>query len=622
MLADQRRFDARALAFFLDGDARVREALAVALGRIGDPRGRGMLQGLLVDGEARIRRAAAFALGELGDAEARPALVRATVDDDPEVGGLAVEALGKLGAPLAEVRRPLGALAPADAALRLAPFLFRFPGETTPGVASELLASSDDPKVREGAAYALAREPRPEGAEALRALLGDADPRIRAWAARGLGDLGGVEELAALAAGLADGSPAVRIQTLGASRRILTRAKALPPLEWAPVLVRLVADPLPGVRAAAIEASSAWLGDPDLRAAVLGRFERGSERERELALLALSRAGREEARACLLAAVGSEERRLRARAAEAAGLLAAQEELDRLAVDREPMVRVAALEARLAARPEAAGEIAAAALADLDPAVRATAFDALVEAPLLPARRLIEAFETARDDGIDDARLAAVRAVAARAGASAGDRPAAVEWLEGRLEGADYLVRREAARVLRELGGGTREVSPTALEHETPYYQLALEQADRPRAVVLTTERGELRLRLDCPEAPLTCLSFLKLAGQGFFDGLTFHRVVPDFVIQGGDPRGDGWGGPGYALRDEINRLRYRRGAVGMALSGPDTGGSQFFITLAPQPHLDGGYTLFGEVVGGEEILDLVEAGDRILSVREASGIQ
>jgi cyclophilin family peptidyl-prolyl cis-trans isomerase len=124
-------------------------------------------------------------------------------------------------------------------------------------------------------------------------------------------------------------------------------------------------------------------------------------------------------------------------------------------------------------------------------------------------------------------------------------------------------------------------------------------------------------MRLDCPQAPLTCLSFLQLAGQGYFDGLKFHRVVPDFVVQTGDPRGDGWGGPGFALRDEVNRLRFGRGAVGMALSGPDTGGSQFFIALAPQPHLDGGYTVFGQVLGDDSVLDRLRQDDGLVTIRE-----
>jgi cyclophilin family peptidyl-prolyl cis-trans isomerase len=115
----------------------------------------------------------------------------------------------------------------------------------------------------------------------------------------------------------------------------------------------------------------------------------------------------------------------------------------------------------------------------------------------------------------------------------------------------------------------------------------------------------------------MTCINFLNLAGQGFYDGLVFHRVVPDFVVQGGDPRGDGTGGPSYSIRDEINQLRYDRGVVGMALAGPDTGGSQFFLTLSPQPHLDGGYTAFGEVVSGGEVLDQIRLGDRIETIVE-----
>ncbi|HBL26994.1 MAG TPA: peptidylprolyl isomerase [Acidobacteria bacterium] len=142
-------------------------------------------------------------------------------------------------------------------------------------------------------------------------------------------------------------------------------------------------------------------------------------------------------------------------------------------------------------------------------------------------------------------------------------------------------------------------------------------QTWKPRTVEIRTVRGVIRVELACPQAPLTCLNFLQLAGQGFFNGLTFHRVVPDFVVQAGDPRGDGAGGPGYDIRDEINPLRYERGTVGMALSGPDTGGSQFFIALAPQPHLDGGYTVFGRVTAGDEVLDQIQADDRIEQVVE-----
>ncbi|MFL5563824.1 MAG: peptidylprolyl isomerase, partial [Gemmatimonadaceae bacterium] len=131
----------------------------------------------------------------------------------------------------------------------------------------------------------------------------------------------------------------------------------------------------------------------------------------------------------------------------------------------------------------------------------------------------------------------------------------------------------------------------------------------------INTGRGPLRLELFGADAPITVWNFLSLARSGYYRNTRFHRVVPNFVAQDGDPRDDGNGGPGYAIRDEMNRHRYERGAVGMALSGPDTGGSQYFITHSPQPHLDGHYTVFGRVIGGYEVLDKLVQGDLISGV-------
>jgi cyclophilin family peptidyl-prolyl cis-trans isomerase len=133
--------------------------------------------------------------------------------------------------------------------------------------------------------------------------------------------------------------------------------------------------------------------------------------------------------------------------------------------------------------------------------------------------------------------------------------------------------------------------------------------------VTIETERGPVVVELLPGEAPLTVTAFLSLVDRRYFDGSTWHRVVPNFVVQDGDPRGDGWGGPGFALRDEVNSMRYETGTVGMALSGPDTGGSQFFITHSRQPHLDGTYTVFGRVVSGLVALDAIGQGDRIGSI-------
>jgi cyclophilin family peptidyl-prolyl cis-trans isomerase len=107
----------------------------------------------------------------------------------------------------------------------------------------------------------------------------------------------------------------------------------------------------------------------------------------------------------------------------------------------------------------------------------------------------------------------------------------------------------------------------------------------------------------------------VALAEAGFFDGLSFHRVVPGIVVQGGDPRGDGYGGPGYVVPCEWSNLRYERGTVGIALAGKDTGGSQFFGTQTPQPHLDARYTVVGHVATGLDVIDLLLPGDRIESV-------
>src|SRR4029453_9908210 len=126
---------------------------------------------------------------------------------------------------------------------------------------------------------------------------------------------------------------------------------------------------------------------------------------------------------------------------------------------------------------------------------------------------------------------------------------------------------------------------------------------------------GTFQIQLLPEEAPLTVDNFVQLARRGYFNGISFHRVVPNFVIQGGDPHGDGNGGPGYSILVENKEIPYERGAVGMALSGKDTGGSQWFVTHSPQPHLDGGYTVFGNVIAGMDVVDSIVRGDVIRSI-------
>jgi cyclophilin family peptidyl-prolyl cis-trans isomerase len=128
----------------------------------------------------------------------------------------------------------------------------------------------------------------------------------------------------------------------------------------------------------------------------------------------------------------------------------------------------------------------------------------------------------------------------------------------------------------------------------------------------LHTSEGMIELELAPDEAPKTVENFTRLAGEGFYDGLTFHRVIPDFMVQGGDPKGDGTGGPGYAFDDESNALRVERGAIAMANAGPNTNGSQFFIVTADAcPWLDGKHTVFGRVTEGQDVVDRISNVDR-----------
>lgn len=140
---------------------------------------------------------------------------------------------------------------------------------------------------------------------------------------------------------------------------------------------------------------------------------------------------------------------------------------------------------------------------------------------------------------------------------------------------------------------------------------------DKTYLVKMETNRGTLELELYPQYAPITVNNFVFLTEQGFYDGVSFHRVIDNFVIQGGDPTGTGRGGPGYRFEDELvgNPLKHETGVISMANAGPNTNGSQFFITHAPQPHLDGKHTVFGKVVEGKDVIYAIQTGDEMTAV-------
>jgi len=140
------------------------------------------------------------------------------------------------------------------------------------------------------------------------------------------------------------------------------------------------------------------------------------------------------------------------------------------------------------------------------------------------------------------------------------------------------------------------------------------------KKAIIETDKGSIELVLFDKEAPNTVKNFEKLASSGFYNGLKFHRVIPDFVVQGGCPKGDGTGGPGWTIKCETdpraNPHKHGKGALSMAHAGKDTGGSQFFITHSPQPHLDGKHTVFGQVEKGMDVVLKIKQGDRMNQVR------
>ena len=135
--------------------------------------------------------------------------------------------------------------------------------------------------------------------------------------------------------------------------------------------------------------------------------------------------------------------------------------------------------------------------------------------------------------------------------------------------------------------------------------------------VVIKTVKGDICVDLFSVEAPITTANFINLAKRGFYDGVTFHRVIPDFMIQGGDPTGTGRGGPGYTFADEFSPTRRHdaAGVLSMANAGPATNGSQFFITHGPTPHLDNAHTVFGQVSSGQDVVNAIAQGDAITSI-------
>jgi cyclophilin family peptidyl-prolyl cis-trans isomerase/HEAT repeat protein len=620
-----------------DTDPAIRRRAVLALGRVGLPAALPTLNAALLDDDEQMRAEAAFAAGLLGSREAMAPLQAALKDPSALVRGRAAEALGTIGEPASagsiadafsgctgafatvapdseaypqapevdSCRLALFALVRLrqyDALARVAldpqgqpasqwwPVAFALqrindkravpaltPLVNTPGVytaafALRGLAAAGDRSIA-GTALALARR-------------ADADVRLRIAAGRALAQIGGADAVQPLLAIATDpASPPnlalEAVTTLGAigDARIFND------------LVDLFTDRWPAMRLAAMNAAARL--NPESFVLVLSSL--GEDREPAV------RAGL----ASILAGLPND---------------AGRQALEALASDQDPRVMGPALTAlaRLGA-PDLADRLFAA-LGAPDFAVRAAAAGAMGDRkPEGGVARLVEAYARAVDsDAAIDARVDILVALSKYGG------PEAQATLTRALGDREWPVRVRAAELLRSLGDASAQPQrPAPLRYSADLFEseAILRPRYRPHAF-LETRHGTIEIELNVVESPLTTHSFMELARAGFFNGLKIHRLIPHFVIQDGDPRGDGQGGPGYTIRDEFSSLPFVRGVVGLALSFPETGGSQFFITLSPQPHLDGRYTVFGRVVRGEEVLDRVQAFDVIERVRIWDGVK
>jgi len=283
-------------------------------------------------------------------------------------------------------------------------------------------------------------------------------------------------------------------------------------------------------------------------------------------------------------------------------------------VPLQPMSVPDFLRAYAAFKPEDLGNILRQRLKDSDVIVRATAADLLADQPPSDenTRVLIEALPVAlQDKDLNDAALSILDALAKQKSSIANDA------IKTALDSPDHLIRRRAVALLKANGVGdfSNRIGTVKTRNTEADYRRAIARFGHKVTATVVTSKGAFTIEFRPEAAPLTVDNFIQLARKGYFNGQTIPRVVPNFVIQAGDPRGDQNGGPGYQIRCEINEVPFDRAAVGMALSGKDTGGSQWFVIHSPQPHLDGGYTVFGRVIRGMDVVDNIARGDTIRRV-------
>ncbi len=665
---DERCWSDDLMQLFANQSPVVRKRAALAAGRIGDEGAvRSLTHVLERDTDMSVRAMAAFALGEIESETGANALIAVLKNTSApvEIRARSIEALGKIAAALPseqEARqRELGAAIldalkfelgrptkdTSVALLGLTAALRSRSPNAGPTIAKFL--DNPNPRVRADAANALARLRLKDGLEQLRKLASDIDPVVRANALRVLGiaeDKQSYDTL--LSHALDDKDSRVRVNAIRAlaslkdpraAEPLLKRGQSISEqnevLEIATTLGRLLAQKDDQTAVAWLRKLNESLNhtapEVDLAfvriAPVTYLADLGKRKVQETILLNWRAASGVANGLGEVAALPASVTNKSELAETAQNLLRAMLDYRNSGLTINTLVAVHSeyaipdvLRALAAFKPPDLASVARAQLNESDVVIRGTAADLLGDLPPSEenTRALAAAWPQAANDTLNDAALSILDALGKQKSAAANDQ------IKEALKSGDALVRRRAVTILKANGAGdfSSQIGTVHTRNTLADYNRALGRIGKDVRAVVTTSKGSFTIELLPEAAPLTVDNFVQLAQRDYFRNVTIHRVVPNFVIQDGDPRGDGNGGPGYTIRCEINEVPYDRAAVGMALSGKDTGGSQWFVTHSPQPHLDGGYTVFGRVVAGMDVVDKIVRGDVIQSVviRQGAG--
>jgi len=604
-------------SYLQDPAPDVRARAAVAVGRLKHDQSAELLFPLLTDSSLDVASAAAFAIGLAGDRSYAPRLLRNAFEMPTVVGAQAVMSAARLAdsthqgfaddlAKFLQHPAPEVRLATAKA------FLYANATERSDSLISAMRNEKDSEVLAHGL-LTLARLNVGEAESIYREHLSNADPYVRSSCLRGLGKSKSLEKEQYLAQALNDRDPNVVAQAIAE----LSRLKS----------------------ALAKERLVGHLGqetDERLLAATLAGLQR---QENKLAAYKARSFVDEKYSPFLIAAA------IRYLAMAQGDRTVSM--IDSLATSKHPLIATACAEAFTSLKdPKVVPRLALLFAVD-NPLVRASAFDGLIQLDSANKRLYIDKGLADEDpmlnvvalgqietdsllgylpklynlmkqrDAVDsDVRRTLVSTAASFLKVSPSDTNA-LGILNMGLVDKEYVIRMETAKAYKDILDRDRSatVAPATRRYSLGDFK-ELFEAPQPNLLArVETNRGVFEFDLKARVAPATVLNFKELAENGFYDGLTFHRIIPNFVTQGGCPRGDGWGGPHYSVRCEYSAEEYRKGTIGMATSGWDTGGSQWFVTLSPQPHLEARYTVFGQVKSGMDIVEKLVVGDSILTI-------